>query len=333
MSLTIDKSGMLHDTTGKFAGSVNGSCVQYDLFGNEHKEETSKVVNRKAMTMFKAGAAVGAAMFLVACASPADANDNYDLFTAAGSSTSSSYNEDDYISGGDREGSTGNGLDPDDSDDLSVDLRVEFDYAVSSINTFDENLSQDENIALWVEEHNRIVSEFISRLQPGHTLSIDENIVAIIRQQIIDNGGDPDSGNYVIPPSTLVREAQVAGVVFYHTDQGSTVIDPNDPPQFVIDAYTRQLQALARGENVPFHPREMDGSYRDPQGNPRSTAPLPVVLISGSRNTTTDRSSGIIMVDPSLPANTAQQIKDMGQVAFARANPNVIVITEQGRVQ
>jgi len=42
MSLTIDKNGMLHDTTGKFAGSVNGSGVQYDLFGNEHKEESNK---------------------------------------------------------------------------------------------------------------------------------------------------------------------------------------------------------------------------------------------------------------------------------------------------
>jgi len=103
--------------------------MQYDLFGNKQRNPNT-VKNRKAMTGEARGsvtrpskrafmrvtqcAAVGAALFLAACSSPAEANDNYDLFTANGQSSSSQYNEDDYISGGDQEGSTGNGLDPED---------------------------------------------------------------------------------------------------------------------------------------------------------------------------------------------------------------------------
>jgi len=126
----------------------------------------------------------------------------------------------------------------------------------------------------------------------------------------------------------LQQEAREAGFVFYLAEEGAIVVDPNDPPQFVIDAYARRLQAIENGEGGSMFPRELDGHHGD-----NSPARLPVVLISGSRNTPTERSSGMIFVDRSLPANTAQQIKDMGQVEFARANPNVIVITEQGRVQ
>jgi len=273
------------------------------------------VVNRKAMTMFKAGAAVGAAMFVAACASPADANDNYDLFTAVGSSTSSSYNEDDYISGGDREGATGNGVDPDDDSELDND------------GSHDESDSDaPENREFTLEELRSTTGEIIASLRPGNVIPIDEKFHNATIQTAIDHGLNPDET--YIPTSELMLSAQNSGVVFYHTNEGSIVIDPNDPPQFVIDAYARQLQAIARGENVPFHPRELAGHHHD-----SAVGRLPVVLISGSQNTTTDRSSGMIFVDRSLPANTAQQIKDMGQVEFARANPNVIVITEQGRLQ
>jgi len=166
MGVTIDNNGMLHDTVGKFAGSVNGGGMQYDLFGNEHKEESITVANRKSMTMFKAGAAVGAAMCLAAHASPADANDNYDLFTAAGSSTSSSYNEDDYISGGDREGSTGNGLDPDDDSELDSD------------GSHGENDSDaPENREFTFDELMRPTPEVIASLRPGNILPHNENFV------------------------------------------------------------------------------------------------------------------------------------------------------------